>query len=614
MSLQETVAMTTDMVAVLAILAFTVYLFAFEVVRVDAGAIIIMVLLGVVGLVPGDLVFSGFSSNAVVSIIAVMIMGAGLDRTGVLGELAGIILKVGGATEKRIIPIISGSVGFISSFMQNVGAAALFLPVVSRISTRTGIALSRLLMPMGFCAILGGTLTMVGSSPLILLNDLILTSNHSLPGNATPMQTFSLFDVTPVGLALLTAGVVYFVFAAKFVLPGRRGEVPDPAATTRYFEDVYGIQGNVFEANVSLGSPLVGMTIGEAEAQVGMPFIIGIRNGDEVKLEPSMDEIIWAGSVCAFMGDEEEMRSFKRKYRLEFKSELNAFMSALSPNRSGVSILVIPPGSRVIGKTIVDIGMRKRFGTSVLCVYRGEEALRDQLREVPLRAGDTLALHSTWSDLDRLSRNRDFVIVTDYPRQEVVRPNKLSVALAIFGAALSLILFTSYPLALCLWTGAILMVISGVLTIDEAYRSVSWQTVFLLGGLIPLGIAMESTGAAAWLAQQVLVALGHVPIWVLQTALAILTTAFTLLMSNVGATVVLVPIAVSMAVGAGADPAVFALTVALATSNSFLIPTHQVNALIMGPANYSVEDFLRAGGVMTVIFLVVMLVMLNVVF
>lgn len=608
------VTLTADMVAVLAILAFTVYLFAFEVVRVDAAAIIIMVLLGVVGLVPGDQVFSGFSSNAVVSIIAVMIMGAGLDRTGVLGELAGVILRVGGATEKRVIPIISGTVGFISSFMQNVGAAALFLPVVSRISTRTGIPLSRLLMPMGFCAILGGTLTMVGSSPLILLNDLIVTSNQSLPTQVTPMQTFGLFDVTPVGLALVVAGVVYFMVAAKFVLPDRPGEVPDPAATTRYFEDVYGIKGNVFEANVALRSPLVGMTIGEAEAQVGMPFIIGIRNGDEVKLEPSMDEIIWAGSVCAFMGDEEEMRSFKRKYKLEFKSELNAFMSVLSPNRSGVSVVVIPPGSRVIGKTIVEIGMRKRFGTSVLSIYRGEESLRDQVRDMALRAGDTLALHSTWSDLDRMSRNRDFVIVTDFPRQELVRPNKLTAAVLIFVVALSMVVFTNFPLALCLWTGAILMVISGVLTIDEAYRSVSWQTVFLLGGLIPLGIAMESSGAAAWMAQQVLAALGDVPIWVLQTALAILTTAFTLLMSNVGATVVLVPIAVSMAVGAGADPAVFALTVALATSNSFLIPTHQVNALIMGPANYSVADFLRAGGIMTVLFLVVMLVMLNLVF
>ena len=598
----------------LAILAFTVYLFAFEVVRVDAAAIIIMVLLGMVGLVPGEEVFSGFSSNAVVSIIAIMIMGAGLDRTGILSELAGLILRVGGATEKRLIPIISGTVGLLSSFMQNIGAAALFLPVVSRISTRTGIPLSRLLMPMGFCAILGGTLTMVGSSPLILLNDLILTSNRNLPPEVAPMQVFSLFDVTPVGLALVAMGIIYFTFAAKFVLPDRRGEIPDPAATTRYFEDVYGIKGDVFEANISLDSPLVGMSIGEAEAQVGMPFIVGIRNGDDVRLEPTMDEVILAGSVCAFMGTEDEIRNFKRKYRLELKPDLAAFMTVLSPTRAGVSEVVIPPGSRVIGKTIVDIGMRRRFGTSVLSIYRGEETLRDRVRELELRAGDTLALHSTWADLHRLSRNRDFVIVTDYPRQEVLRPHKLLHALVIFAAALALIILTDFRLALCLFTGAIAMVLSGVLTIDEAYRSVSWQTVFLLAGLIPLGIAMETTGTAAWMAQQILVTLGDVPIWLLLTALAVLTTLFSLLMSNVGATVLLVPIGVNIAVGAGADPAVFALTVALATSNSFLIPTHQVNALIMGPAGYGVADFLRAGAIMTILFLVVMLVMVNLVF
>ena len=356
------------------------------------------------------------------------------------------------------------------------------------------------------------------------------------------------------------------------------------------------------------------MTIGEAEAQVGMPFIIGIKNGDEVKLEPAMDEMIWAGSVCAFMGDEEDMRSFKRKYRLEFRSDLNSFVNVLSPNRAGVSIVVIPPGSRIVGKTIVEIGMRKRYGTSVLAIYRGEEVIRRRVRDVKLHAGDTLALHSSWTDLDRMSRNRDFVIVTDYPRQEIVRPNKLTTALAIFVVALSMIVLTSLPLALCLWTGALLMVINGVLTIDEAYRSVGWQTVFLLGGLIPLAIAMQSSGAAAWLSQQILSGLGDVPIWVLQTVLAIVTTVVTLLTSNVWASVVLIPIAVNLAVRVGADPAVFALTVALATSNSFLIPTHQVNALIKGPANYGVADFLRAGGVMTILFLVVMLVMLNVVF
>jgi len=162
--------------------------------------------------------------------------------------------------------------------------------------------------------------------------------------------------------------------------------------------------------------------------------------------------------------------------------------------------------------------------------------------------------------------------------------------------------------------GAVGMIVSGVLTVDEAYRSVSWQTVFLLASLIPLGFAMQITGTAAWVAQEVLVVLGDVPIWVLQTVVAVLSTVFTLLMSNVGATVLLVPLAVNIAIAKQGDPAVFALIVALATSNSFLIPTHQVNALIMGPAGYRVADFLRAGGVMTLLFLVVMLLMVNIVF
>ena len=158
------------------------------------------------------------------------------------------------------------------------------------------------------------------------------------------------------------------------------------------------------------------------------------------------------------------------------------------------------------------------------------------------------------------------------------------------------------------------MILSGVLRIDEAYQAIGWQSVFLLASLIPLGLAVEVTGTAAWIAQQTLTLLGDVPLWVLQAALAVLATIFTLLMSNVGATVLLVPLAINIAIGVGANPAVFALTVALATSNSFLIPTHQVNALIMGPGGYHVKDFIRAGGVMTVLFLVVVIGMLNLVF
>jgi len=189
----ETLQLSLEMVGVLALLAFTIYLFAFEVVRVDVAAIAVMVVIGLTSVIPGydglvrpEQLFSGYSSNAVISIIAIMIIGAGLDRTGVMSQLAGKILKLSGATEGRVIVFISSVVGILSSFMQNIGAAALFLPVVNRIARRGNLASSRLLMPMGFCAILGGTVTMVGSSPLILLNDLIENSNNTLPAARRP--------------------------------------------------------------------------------------------------------------------------------------------------------------------------------------------------------------------------------------------------------------------------------------------------------------------------------------------------------------------------------------------------------------------------------------------
>ena len=240
---------------VMGFLLLTVYLFAFEVVAVDVAAIVVMVLLGLTslfaplmgleqGLVPMNHLFDGFASNAVISIIAVMIIGAGLDKTGVMSHVAAFIMRVGGTTEARVIPFISGTVGVISSFMQNVGAAALFLPVVSRISARTGLPLSRLLMPMGFCAILGGTMTMVGSSPLILLNDLMLTSNRTLPPEQQ-METWSLFSVTPIGLALIAAGKLQVrPIISEVVPPGRA-----PAVYARLAEESNPPLGIVFDWN-----------------------------------------------------------------------------------------------------------------------------------------------------------------------------------------------------------------------------------------------------------------------------------------------------------------------------------------------------------------------------
>lgn len=619
----DAIGLTLEMTVVLGLLALTVTLFVTEVVRIDLAAISVLVLLGLLSQVPGleniadpAELFSGLASNAVVSIIAVMIIGAGLDKTGIMSKVAAFILKHGGRTEARIVPIISGTVGVISSFMQNVGAAALFLPVVSRISVRTELPLSRLLMPMGFCAILGGTMTMVGSSPLILLNDLIANANASLPADQQ-METFGLFDVTPIGIALIVTGILYFVLLGRWVLPGTVDEDDGTSAQSLsdYLRKIYGLHADIFEVSIPVGHPCEGMTFDDLMQEYHV-YIIGSAFRGQRWFAPTIDTPITTPCRLAVLGRGRDVNEMVLDRGLTMHSGLDVFAEDYAPTKSGVAEVVIPPGSSVIGKCAHDLIFRKTYGASMLAIHRDEETLSyvetedhapTAIAEVPFRAGDTLVIHSTWEALTRLTKNRDFVVVTtDFPQEEL-RPTKVGWAVTFFAVALGMILFTDVLLSLCLLTGAVGMILTRVLSIDEAYRAVSWSTVFLLASLIPLGLAVQSTGTAEWIATWILVLLDGWPIWALQAGVAVLATIFTLIMSNVGATVLLVPLAVSIAVAAGGNPAIFALTVAISTSNSFLIPTHQVNALIMGPAGYTVKDFLKSGGIMTVLFLVVSL-------
>ena len=626
----STVTPSIEVAWVTTVLVLTIYLFAFEIVDVDVAAISIMVLLGLTtllapfmglseGLVSTDHIFDGFSSNAVMSIIAVMIIGAGLDKTGLMSKVAAFILQIGGTTETRIIPIISGTVAFISSFMQNVGATALFLPVVSRISARSGLPMSRLLMPMGFCAILGGTVTMVGSSPLILLNDLILTSNKALP-EEQKMELWSLFSVTPVGVALVLTGILYFVLMGRFVLPKSSGEGSTAGNTVDYFKDIYGLNYELFEVEVPDSSKLVGKMLDDVEHDERIRIIAIHSGADDQRVGPgglARDTGIQAGSVLGVLAAPKNLLSFVEKYELDLRSELQTFTDALSSSKSGIADIVIPPGSSLIGKSARDLWMRKTYGIAMVALHRDGKTLRegDDIRNLPLEAGDTLVVHTSWDALARLQKDKNFVVVTtEFPHEET-RPHKVAWAGLFFAIALGMVLFTDLRLSVALLTGAIGMIISGVLNIDEAYEAVSWKTVFLLASLIPLGLAVETTGTARWIAEQTLSVVGEQPVWVIQFAVAALATFFTLVMSNVGATVLLVPLAVNIALGVeGADPAIFALTVAIATSNSFLIPTHQVNALIMGPGGYRVPDFMKAGGIMTILFLIVSMTVMNVIF
>jgi di/tricarboxylate transporter len=418
----------------------------------------------------------------------------------------------------------------------------------------------------------------------------------------------------------VATGVLYFVVAGRFVLPTSKVESSTSGSDTmQYFHDVYNVDYELFEVVVTDDSPLIEHLLNDVETAYRIRVIATKLSGQETRVGPGAldrDTGIQAGMVLGVVAEPTDLNHFIEKFKLKRRDELRTFAEALSSSKAGIAEVVIPPRSNLIGKSARDVWLRKTYGVAMVGLHRDGQTMHEgeDIRNMPLHSGDTLVVHTTWETLMRLEKDTNFVVITtEYPREEL-RPKKVVWAGLFFFIALSMVLFTDIRLSIALLTGAIGMVLSGVLKIDEAYEAVSWKTVFLLASLIPLGLAVEQTGTAKWIADQTLSVVGDMPIWVIQLSIAILATFFTLVMSNVGATVLLVPLAVNIALGVGADPALFALTVAIATSNSFLIPTHQVNALTMGPGGYRVPDFLRAGSVMTLLFLIVMIGMLNLIY
>ena len=604
-------ALSTDMLVVLGLVGFTLLMFMTERIRADATALVVLVALGLFGIIPASRLFDGFASNAVISLMATMVLAAGLDRTGVLNRIAVNLLRASKGMEPRLLLLASGVAAGLSAFMQNPAVAALMLPVASRLSNRTGIALSRLLLPIAVAIIMGGSLTMIGSSPLILLNDLLLAANRHLPPGVDALQPLPMFAPLPVGAALVVLGLVYWHYGARRWLADDVLKGVTPARTESYFAKTYGIEGELWELTLTADSPLVGMRVGEAESQHGAPLYLALADGSEARLAPPADERLWVGSVIGVMGERQAIQDYAQKNLLRVSTRLRHFADLFNPARAGISEAVIPPTSTFVGRRPEELRLRKRAGISLLAINRDNQVWRENLRGIPLKAGDLLVFHSIWTDLAQAAESRDFVVVTDYPKDEQ-RPHKLGWALAIFAATMALAFSTLVPVPLALMAGATALLVTGVLDMDEAYAAISWRTVFLMACLIPLGWAMDATGAAHWLAQHTLARLGpDLPLWGLEFAVAVLAAAFALAIGNIGATVIVVPMAIQLAFGADGNPVAFALIAALAASNNLLSASNPVLAMVAGPAGYSARDFWRTGWPLTLVYLVVTVAMVN---
>jgi di/tricarboxylate transporter len=612
--MENTLVLTSDMQLVLGLTVLTMVLFLFERIRADVVALVVLVMLGLTGLVAPEDLFNGFSGNAVISVIATMILGAGLDRTGALNRLAGWLLRRAHGVEQRLLLLTSAIAGINSSVMQNPSVMALYMPVASRLSSRTGLPLSQLLLPIATGIMMGGALTMVGNSPLILLNDLLVSANANLPSGLTTLKPLPMFAPLPIGIALLVAGLAYFHFFGSKRIDDSYDKGVTPARTQSYFASVYGIEGDVYELTVTADSPLVGMSLGETETLHDAPLILALKTGNESRLVPPGDARIWVGSVLGVMGPRQAIADFAQNRFLRMSARLREFADLFNPSRAGISEAVIPPTSSFIGKTASQLQLRKRYNLRLLAINRDKQVLREDVREIPLRAGDMLVLHSVWQDLAQAASNRDFVTVTDYPKSEQ-RPHKFKIAMTIFAITMLIALSTRIPASVALMTGVAGMLVTGVLKMDEAYAAINWKTVFLMACLIPLGWAMDSSGAAAWVAAHSVDRLPEsTPVWLLEIAAGLLTTAFSLVISHVGATIVMVPIGINLALAAGGDPTAFALIIALSASNNFMTASNPVMAMITGPAGYTAKQLWRIGGPLSLLYTGVVVLMVNLLF
>jgi len=586
--------MTFEMGLVFVVLFISIILFATEWLRVDVVAITIMASLPWLGLITPTEAFSGFGSNAVVSIIAVMIMSYGIDRSGLMSKLTGPVVDVTGTGEKRLLSIILGSVGGVSAFIQNVGAAALFLPGTMRISRGAGIPASRLLMPMGFAAILGGNLSMIGSSPLIILNDLL---GHS------GLQKYHIFSVTPLGLVLLAVGILYLVNFGRLLLPSRV-ETNQTMSPQENLIETWELPSTIYQCVIPPKSPLVGKTREDINLRAKYNLIIlALAEHEEVLFAPWRHTRFAKGQELAVLGKRRDFIRFVSDYKLTLKRRLTKKFKELgTKGKAGFAEVIVPLYSPLAGKTLGEVGLRKNYSVEPIMLLTGPEEGQGDFSDQVLQPGSVIIIHGLWNQIKALADNVNFVLVTPVESAESGLP-KPWIALSCFLGSIFLAI-SGFHLSLSLFSGALSMILLRVCTLNEAYRSVDWKTVFLLAGLIPLGIAMDNTGAARYLAYGMMNFLREGHTIMTFAAVALLATALSLFISNVAATVLLVPMAIVLGDMTGINPRSLALLVAVCTSNSFMIPTNQVNSLLMSPGGYRNADYMKVGGIMTIIFLI----------
>jgi di/tricarboxylate transporter len=585
--------MTPQIALTLGIIGVAVVLFATEKLRVDLIALLVLLALALSGLVGSDEVFAGFASPAVITVWAVYIVSGALFKTGVADVLGQQIIRLAGTSEPRLIAIIMLTCGVMSAFMNNIGATAVLLPAVVGISRQAKVPLSRLLIPLSFSSLLGGNMTLIGTPPNVLAASLLAE---------TGLPSFEFFDFLPTGLIVFGVGILYMVLIGRHLLPARQPvEEVQTAAMREYISEV----------RMSPEGPLCGRTLIESRlgADYDLTVIAIIREG-RVLSDIHPDTCLEPDDLLLVEGTVEGLMRAKEALGLVIEAERKWELDQLDPDKVHVVEATLAPRSRMVGRTLRNMHFRDRYGFTALAIWRQGEVITQRLRDVRLRFGDALLLRGPRHRLPALHEGPDFLVLEPV-MLELRRRHKAPLAIGAMVLVLALVTLASFPIATAMVIGAVVVVLSGCLTMDEAYQSIEWRSVFLIAGMLPLGMAMETTGTARFLADLIVGGLGTLGPLAVLAGIYVLAGLITEPMSNAAATVLMVPIAIDVALGLGANPQPFVLATVIGASTSFLTPVgHQANVLVFGPGGYRFFDYTRVGGLLNLVILIATLLTL----
>lgn len=578
-------------------------LFASEIIRADFVAIFVALTLMILGYVTVNEGFSGFSNPAVITVIAMFILSSGLVRTGVADYVADLILKFGGKSSTLLTFMVMVSVGTMSAFMNNIGAVAILIPTLFIISEKLKYPINKLLIPLSFGSLLGGLVTMIGTPPNLLISMLLEDNGFS---------SFKMFDFAPSGSVILITGILYMIFIGRHIIPIREKEnqLTNQFRLNNYLSEVILPEGSMY-VNKTIQDSKIHNDLGITILRIQRNF-----NGNSETIEPIPETLLLPNDKLIVEGNISILIENKNNRHIQITSSKKFSDKDLTDDEIELSEAVVSNNSHLIGRSIVENDIHKLYGVTVLALKRGIRTVVEGYQNMPVEAGDVLLIQGNKESITNLALTPDFTVVNRLehdPRNTKKAPLALLImTLTILSAALGIL-----HISVAGMLGALIMTLTGCIKLEDIYNNVEWKVIFLIAGMMPLGIAMDSdhTGTAQWLANNIVNQVGEFGPLVMLGTIFIFTTIITQIMSNAAAALLIGPIALAISNGFGLQPYPFMMAVAISASTSFLTPiSHQANMLVYGVGNYKFMDFIKVGGPLNLIILFISLIIIPIIF